>query len=154
MGGAPSCRKLKPQEPVGSVLLKKIHRAVPMAAAKAAAHPMLITGYIAAVLGGLLLGYIVLLIIEPSGAVEAIFAVLKSFFRFPGKLMLKYCGKDVNIEKGAVFSARTSLGDYSGIGINARIIFVHGIPFLSTTLFNSSSGGMVSGLSRYLFIPG
>ena len=40
---------------------------------------------------------------------------------FCGKLMLKYCGKNVNIEKGALFSSKTSLGDYSGIGINARI---------------------------------
>ena len=35
--------------------------------------------------------------------------------------MLKQCGKKVNIEQGALFSARVSLGDYSGIGINARI---------------------------------
>lgn len=41
--------------------------------------------------------------------------------RFCGKLMLASCGKKVNIEKGAVFSARVSLGDYSGIGINAHI---------------------------------
>ena len=40
---------------------------------------------------------------------------------FCGKLMLKHCGKKVNIEKNAIFSARVSLGDYSGIGINARI---------------------------------
>ncbi len=40
---------------------------------------------------------------------------------FCGKLMLKSCGKKVNIEHGAVFSAKASLGDYSGIGINARI---------------------------------
>ena len=45
------------------------------------------------ILGGILVGYIALLIIEPSGAFEAIMAVLKSFFRFPGKLMLKYCGQ-------------------------------------------------------------
>jgi len=45
----------------------------------------------------------------------------KSFRGFCGKLMLKSCGKDVNIEQGAIFSAKTSLGDYSGIGINARI---------------------------------
>lgn len=45
----------------------------------------------------------------------------RSFRAFCGKLMLKHCGEDVNIEKGALFSARTSLGDYSGIGINARI---------------------------------
>ena len=45
------------------------------------------------ILGGLLVGYIVLLIIEPSGAFEAITAVMKSFFRYPGKLMLKYFGQ-------------------------------------------------------------
>ena len=45
------------------------------------------------VLGGLIVGYIVLLIIEPKGAFEAITAVMKSFFRFPGKLMWKYLGQ-------------------------------------------------------------
>ena len=45
------------------------------------------------ILGGILVGFIALLIIEPSGAVEAVFAVLKSFFRYPGKLMLKYFGQ-------------------------------------------------------------
>ena len=45
----------------------------------------------------------------------------RAFRAFCGKLMLKKCGKKVNIEHGAMFSARTSLGDYSGIGVNARI---------------------------------
>ena len=45
------------------------------------------------ILGGLVVGYLVLLIIEPSGALEAIIAVMKSFFRYPGKLMLKYLGQ-------------------------------------------------------------
>lgn len=40
---------------------------------------------------------------------------------FCGRLMLDECGKKVNIEKGATFSTRTKLGDYSGIGINADI---------------------------------
>ena len=48
---------------------------------------------LACILGGILVGYIALLIIEPSGALEAIIAVLKSFFRYPGKLMLKYLGQ-------------------------------------------------------------
>lgn len=39
-----------------------------------------------------------------------------------GKLMLKKCGKKVNIERKATFSTRTQLGDYSGIGINAKIL--------------------------------
>lgn len=40
---------------------------------------------------------------------------------FCGRLMLASCGKKVNIEKGALFSAKVSLGDHSGIGINANI---------------------------------
>ena len=38
-----------------------------------------------------------------------------------GKMMLHSCGKDVNIEKNAYFSSKVSLGDRSGIGVNARI---------------------------------
>lgn len=45
----------------------------------------------------------------------------RSFRGFCGKLMLQSCGKQVNIEQGATFSAKVSLGDYSGIGVNARI---------------------------------
>ena len=45
------------------------------------------------ILGGLILGYLVLLMIEPKGALNAIVAVMKSFFRFPGKLALKYFGQ-------------------------------------------------------------
>ena len=40
---------------------------------------------------------------------------------FCGKLMLNHCGKNVNIEKGAQFSNNISLGDNSGIGVNAFI---------------------------------
>ena len=40
---------------------------------------------------------------------------------FCGKLMLISCGRHVNIEKNAIFSAKVSLGNYSGIGVNARI---------------------------------
>ncbi len=45
----------------------------------------------------------------------------KQFRAACGKLMLEECGKNVNIEKNAVFSSRVRLGDYSGIGINAKI---------------------------------
>ena len=38
-----------------------------------------------------------------------------------GKLILDHCGKHVNIEKGATFHAHVSLGDNSGIGLNAKI---------------------------------
>lgn len=40
---------------------------------------------------------------------------------FCGKLLLNHCGKNVNIEKGAQFSTQMSLGDNSGIGVNATI---------------------------------
>lgn len=35
--------------------------------------------------------------------------------------MLADCGAEVNIEKDAVFSQKVTLGDFSGIGINAKI---------------------------------
>ena len=38
-----------------------------------------------------------------------------------GKMILKKCGKNVNIEKGALFSANIELGDNSGIGRNAEL---------------------------------
>ena len=38
-----------------------------------------------------------------------------------GKLILKKCGKNVNIEKGAVFASSVSLGSNSGIGINCKL---------------------------------
>ena len=38
-----------------------------------------------------------------------------------GRLILRHCGTNVNIEKGAQFSAEVSLGDNSGIGVNALI---------------------------------
>lgn len=41
--------------------------------------------------------------------------------RLCGRLMLAECGKDVNIEQGAVFSPKVRLADRSGIGVNARI---------------------------------
>ncbi len=41
--------------------------------------------------------------------------------RFCGRLMLAACGSQVNIEQNAIFSAKVTLGDRSGIGINAKI---------------------------------
>lgn len=38
-----------------------------------------------------------------------------------GKLVLEKCGKNVNIERKAIFSSHVSLGDNSGIGINASL---------------------------------
>lgn len=38
-----------------------------------------------------------------------------------GRLILKRCGKNVNIEKGASFASSVCLGDNSGLGINCVI---------------------------------
>ncbi len=51
---------------------------------------------LACIVGGLLVGYLVLLMIEPSGASKAILAVMKSFFNYKGKLMLKYFGQNLS----------------------------------------------------------
>jgi len=48
---------------------------------------------LACILGGLVVGYIALLIIEPSGAFKAIVDLMKSFLRFPGALKMKYFGQ-------------------------------------------------------------
>ena len=45
----------------------------------------------------------------------------KLFRRLCAKMMLLKCGKNINVEKGAVFSLRCEIGNNSGIGINARI---------------------------------
>lgn len=50
-----------------------------------------------------------------------IFLLGKYFRRFCAKLILKKCGKHVNIEHGAVFNSECELGDYSGIGINCKL---------------------------------
>ena len=38
-----------------------------------------------------------------------------------GKMILAHCGKKVNIEKGASFSSKVTLGNNSGIGISASL---------------------------------
>lgn len=50
---------------------------------------------LACILGGLIVGYIALLIIEPSGAFKAIVDIMRSFLRYPGKLKLKYMGQSL-----------------------------------------------------------
>jgi len=45
----------------------------------------------------------------------------KAFRAFCAKQYIKYCGINVNIEKGASFSRLLSISDNSGIGINAKL---------------------------------
>lgn len=48
--------------------------------------------------------------------------IWQKFFRqMCAKLMLPSCGHNVNIEHGASFSTRCTIGDNSGIGINAKL---------------------------------
>lgn len=47
------------------------------------------------------------------------------FRRLCGKLILSKCGKKVNIEKNADFSHKSTIGNNSGIGINAKLGIVH-----------------------------
>lgn len=51
---------------------------------------------------------------------------LGTFFRRKcAKAMLTSCGEKVNIEKGAEFSSQCTIGNNSGIGINAQLGIVH-----------------------------
>ena len=45
----------------------------------------------------------------------------RAFRGFCARLMLRRCGTDVNVERGARFSCDLSLGDRSGLGINCSI---------------------------------
>jgi maltose O-acetyltransferase len=40
---------------------------------------------------------------------------------FCARNILKKCGSNVNIERGATFSSKVTIGDYSGIGIDASL---------------------------------
>ena len=48
---------------------------------------------LACILGGLLVGYLALLLIEPSGALDAITAIVKSISNYPPALQAKYFGQ-------------------------------------------------------------
>ena len=49
------------------------------------------------------------------------FGIGKAIRSLSGRLIFNRCGKNINIEKGAVFASDISLGNDSGIGINSRI---------------------------------
>ena len=45
----------------------------------------------------------------------------KSIRAFCARMIMENCGRNVNIEKGALFASNVELGNCSGIGIDARI---------------------------------
>lgn len=54
----------------------------------------------------------------PSSSVMIVGKISKKLRAFSAKGFIRYCGKNVNIEHGAVISSKVSIGDNSGIGID------------------------------------
>lgn len=119
---------------------------------------------LACIVGGLFVGYLALLIIEPSGALEAIFAVMKSFLRYPGALKLKYFGQTLvrtvpllmcalsvlfaykvgmfNIGVAGQYCAGACLGLYAALGWN--------LPWYACLLLAMAAGALLGALSGVL----
>lgn len=119
---------------------------------------------LACILGGLVVGYVVLLIIEPSGALDAIVAVMKGFFRYPGKMRLKYLGQTLvrtvpllmcalsvlfaykvgmfNIGAAGQYVAGACVGIYAALAWN--------LPWLPCLLLAMAAGAVLGGISGLL----
>lgn len=54
----------------------------------------------------------------PSSQNRFVGKITKKLRAFAAKGFIKYCGKNVNIEHGAVISSRLSIGDNSGVGVD------------------------------------
>ena len=116
------------------------------------------------ILGGILVGYIALLIIEPSGALEAIIAVLKSFFRYPGKLMLKYFGQTLVRTAPLIMCALSVLFAYKvgmfNIGVAGQYVagacgclyaaLAWHLPWLPCLLIGMAAAALLGGISGWL----
>ena len=116
------------------------------------------------VLGGLIVGYIVLLLIEPSGAFQAIFAVMKSFFRYPGKLMLKYFGQTLVRTVPLLMCSLSVLFAYKvgmfNIGVAGQYVagacgclyaaLAWPLPWLPSLLIGMLAAGLLGALSGFL----
>ena len=119
---------------------------------------------LACVVGGLLVGYIVLLIIEPSGASEAILAVMKSFFRYPGKLMLKYFGQNLVRTVPLLMCALSVLFAYKvgmfNIGVAGQYVagacaslyaaLAWNLPWYLCLVIGMLAGGLLGAISGFL----
>ena len=57
----------------------------------------------------------------PSSEKKILGAFSKRIRYITGKMILAHCGKNVNLEKGSYFTEYCSIGDNSGIGIDAYI---------------------------------
>ena len=65
--------------------------------------------------------YYMIAIHLPKSNARIIGIVCKKIRYTFAKNFINYCGKNVNIQKGAVFGKRISIGDYSSIGINSVV---------------------------------
>ena len=69
-----------------------------------------------------ILGYAIYTLAKPLPSSTSHFKIGQRKIRaFATRLMVKKCGKRVNIEKGAQFSTRLSIGNNSGIGKRASL---------------------------------
>ena len=116
------------------------------------------------ILGGLLVGYLVLLVIEPSGALEAIIAVMKSFFRYPGKLMYKYFGQTLVRTVPLLMCALSVLFAYKvgmfNIGVAGQYVagacaclygaLAWNLPWLPCLILGMVAGGLLGAISGLL----
>ena len=116
------------------------------------------------IVGGLLVGYVVLLIIEPSGASTAILAVMKSFFRYPGKLMWKYFGQNLvrtvpllMCALSVLFSYKVGMfnigvaGQYvAGACISLYAALAWGMPWYVCLVLSMAVGGALAAISGFL----
>ncbi len=116
------------------------------------------------ILGGLIVGYVVLLLIEPSGAFEAIIAVMKSFFRYPGKLMYKYFGQTLVRTVPLLMCALSVLFAYKvgmfNIGVAGQYVagacaclygaLAWNLPWLPCLLLGMLAGGLLGAISGLL----
>jgi len=116
------------------------------------------------ILGGLVVGYIVLLLIEPSGAFEAILAVMKSFFRYPGKLMYKYFGQTLVRTVPLLMCALSVLFAYKvgmfNIGVAGQYVagacaclygaLAWNLPWYACLVLGMLAGGVLGAISGFL----
>ena len=119
---------------------------------------------LACILGGLVVGYIALLIIEPSGALEAIIAVLKSFFRYPGKLMMKYMGQALTRTVPLLLCSLSVLFAYKvgmfNIGVAGQYVagacgclyaaLAWNLPWLPCLIIGMAAAAILGGISGWL----
>ena len=116
------------------------------------------------ILGGLIVGYIVLLLIEPSGAFEAITAVMKSFFKFPGKLRYKYFGQTLVRTVPLLMCALSVLFAYKvgmfNIGVAGQYVagacaclygaLAWNLPWYACLVLGMLAGGVLGAISGFL----